>query len=181
MDHALVWQVQSPPSTLRAHVRQLLRAILAHALGMADDALVVDFTAGQAPRVNANWHGRPIAISLSHVDDWAWLAICPGRRAGIDATAIAALPDWQSVARLYLGPTRTQQLAAHSADTRDSAYAMAWSELEARGKCLGLGLQEFTPEVHARLHAPAIQCSAWVTRHAPSGPAYAIALALAPA
>ena len=181
LSQALIWQLQGPPPALRQQARQLLREILVDTLGTANDTMAVDFTAGQAPRVNERWQGHPVAISISYADDRAWVALCPGQRLGLDVCTVASLPDWQTVARLYLGPSTAQQLAALSTDTRDTAFAQAWAELEARGKCLGLGLQEWTPALQLALYTPSIRCDSWLIRPASSGPSYAVAVALAPA
>ena len=98
-----------------------------------------------------------LSISLSYAGDVALIGVCPGARIGVDLVGIASLPDWAQVAQLYLGPDATRRLADMDGAIRDKAFAMAWAELEARSKCLGLGLQEWTLARQQRLHAPSIQ------------------------
>jgi hypothetical protein len=53
---------------------------------------------------------------------------------------------YSAVARDYLGPEAARKLAARSEGERDAAFAHAWSEHEARLKCLGLQLAEWCDE-----------------------------------
>ncbi|MEG1455318.1 MAG: 4'-phosphopantetheinyl transferase superfamily protein, partial [Comamonas sp.] len=105
------------------------------------------------------------------------IALCPGARVGIDVTEIAPMPDWAAVAKSYLGPAALARLAPADGAARDKAFALAWAELEARGKCLGLGLQEWSAARHARLQAPAIEVITGVLDGLASGPSCAFALA----
>jgi len=67
--------------------------------------------------------------------------------------SIVPVPDWESVARDYLGPATARKLAARSDGERDAAFAHAWSEHEARLKCLGLQLAEWCEERVVALQA----------------------------
>lgn len=171
-----VWLLQGQGRHLRGEARALLRALLADYLGVAPAQVPLHFEPGQAPVVAAQWQGMGLSISMSYSQDVALIALCPGARVGVDVTAIAALPDWAQVARLYLGPESAARLAACEAGARAMMFALAWAELEARGKCLGLGLQEWSPARHERLQEPSIQ----VRTAALEGLGQACALALTP-
>jgi 4'-phosphopantetheinyl transferase len=67
--------------------------------------------------------------------------------------SIVPVPDWESVARDYLGPEAARKLAARPNGERDAAFAHAWSEHEARLKCLGLQLSEWCDERAVALQA----------------------------
>lgn len=152
-----VWRLQGQRRQLRAEARALLKELVAGYLGTSSDNTLLHFVPGQAPFVDARWQGLRLSISNSYSQDLALIALCPGARIGIDVTETAPMPDWAAVARSYLGPAVLARLASADGAARDTAFALAWAELEARGKCLGLGLQEWSAERHARLHAPAIE------------------------
>lgn len=152
-----VWRLQGQRRQLRAEARALLRDLVAGYLGTSSDNTLLHFVPGQAPFVDARWQGLRLSISISYSQDLALIALCAGARIGIDVTETAPMPDWAAVARSYLGPAVLARLAPADGAARDKAFALAWAELEARGKCLGLGLQEWSAERHARLQAPAIE------------------------
>ncbi len=174
-----VWRLQGPGPQLRAEAKALLKELVAGYLG-ATDSTLLHFVPGQAPFVDARWQGLHLSISISYCQDLAMIALCPGARVGIDVTEIAPMPDWAAVAKSYLGPAalaRLARLAPADGAARDKAFALAWAELEARGKCLGLGLQEWSAARHARLQAPAIEVITGVLDGLASGPTCAFALA----
>lgn len=171
----VVWLLQGQGRHLRGEARALLRELLAGYLGMAPEQVPLHFVPGQAPVVDAQWQGMGLSISMSYSQDVALIALCPGARIGVDLTAIAALPDWAQVARLYLGPESAARLAACEAGARDTLFALAWAQLEARGKCLGLGLQEWSPAWHERLQERSIQVSTAALEGLRSGQACALA------
>lgn len=107
-----VWRLQGQGRHLRGEARSLLRALLAGYLGMAPAQVPLHFQPDQAPCVAARWQGLRLSISMSYSQDVALIALCPGACIGVDVTAIAALPDWAQVARLYLGPASAARLAA---------------------------------------------------------------------
>lgn len=172
-----VWRLQGPGRHLRAEARALLRELVAGYLGTSIDSTLLHFVPGQAPFVDARWQGLHLSISISYCQDLALIALCPGARVGIDVTEIAPMPDWAAVAKSYLGPAALARLAPADGAARDKAFALAWAELEARGKCLGLGLQEWSAARHARLQAPAIEVITGVLDGKVPGPTCAFALA----
>ncbi len=172
-----VWLLQGRSRHLRGEARALLRELLAGYLDMTPAQVPLHFVPGQAPVVDAQWQGLGLSISMSYSQDVALIALCPGARIGVDLTAIAALPDWAQVAQLYLGPKSAARLAACEEGARDALFALAWAKLEARGKCLGLGLQEWSPARHERLQERSIQVSTAALEGLPSGQACALAVA----
>lgn len=174
-----VWKLAGQGRPLRGEARDLLRRLVAGYLGTAADETPLHFVPGQAPRVDARWQGLDLSLSLSYGKDLALIAICPGARIGVDVTEIAPLPDWARVAELYLGAESVSRLAARDGAARDRMFALAWAELEARCKCLGLGLQEWSGARHQRLHAHSIAVHTGVLdgMHAGQGQAFAVARA----
>ena len=170
-----VWLLQRKGRNLRSEARALLRDLLAGYLGKAPDQVTLHFVEGQAPMVATNWQGMRLAISMSYSQDLALIALCAGAGIGVDVTEIATIPDWAQVAQLYLGPEAVARLAALDMASRDKMFALAWAELEARGKCLGLGLQEWSSARQQRLQQPSIEVSTGELRGFRSGLAYAVA------
>lgn len=158
-DQPAVWMLHGKGQHVRGEARALLRDLLGGYLEQAPDQVPLHFVPGQAPCVATDWQGMRLSISMSYSRDVALIALCPGARIGIDVTEIAPMPDWAQVARLYLGPASVSRLAALDAVSRDKMFALAWAELEARGKCLGMGLQEWSSARQDRLQGRSIQVS----------------------
>lgn len=175
--HPAVWMLQGKGQQVRSEARALLRDLLAGYLETAPDQVPLHFAPGQAPSVAANWQGMHVSISMSYSQGVALIAICPGARIGIDLTDMAPMPEWAQVASLYLGPESVSRLAALDGVPRDKMFALAWAELEARGKCLGLGLQEWSSARQALLRGPSIQVSTGELDGLRSGLVYAFAVA----
>ena len=156
----LLWLHQLPGARDHARAHALLCSTLAYYLACVPEAVSLHCAEGRAPQVDARWQDLPLSLSLSYADEFCLLALCAGAHIGVDLLKIQSIPDWQAVSTLYLGPHVCAELAVIPAAQRDSAFARHWAELEARGKCLGLGLQEFSLAHSARLHAPGIQLHA---------------------
>ncbi|WP_164708159.1 4'-phosphopantetheinyl transferase superfamily protein, partial [Pseudomonas viridiflava] len=63
---------------------------------------------------------------------------------GVDVMTVQNVPDWQTVARDYLGPTVTHRLQETPEGARNLALANAWCQHEALSKLLGRHLIEWT-------------------------------------
>ena len=118
--------VRVTTSPLRAIARQQLRAAVQKILSTWDPA-------PDAP---------PVATSFSYCENSGWIALRRGGPVGIDATRLAPFAEMESVARLYLGLEAAAVIAASSSPAR--AFALAWTSLEARCKCQGRGLTEWS-------------------------------------
>lgn len=148
----LLLRVDVPPvrAAARCELRSALRRVLAAWSGLPPEALPL----AETPH-GPVWHGPcrggvAPGISLSYAGGTAWVGLLPGGPIGIDAVEAAAFGEMTDVARLYLGP-ETAAAVRLSADP-GRAFADAWAEREARIKCLGLELAEWSPE-RARLEA----------------------------
>lgn len=156
-----VWLVgvagQAERDTARRAIRQALRAALAALLGA--DPATIDFPAapGAAPyalvrdAASPRNAARRIALAISHDEALSVAAISQEGAIGIDVMRIADIPDWEALARDYLGPDAAHALAALDASARPAALARGWSEREARLKCVGLGLGEWCADEAAAL------------------------------
>jgi 4'-phosphopantetheinyl transferase len=136
----------------RALVRGALREALGQMAGLAPDAIVIQSTPGCAPAVSyPGRHGPAPGISISHDEPLSLAAINLRGPVGVDLMRVQDIPDWRAVAHDYLGPHATALLDSTLAAERAAAFARAWSAHEARLKCQGLQLTEWTPALAARL------------------------------
>lgn len=130
----------------RLAIRAALRAGLAAAGAIAPDRVHLDTAPGRAPRARLDDGapaGRTAWLAISHdgaLSVAAWRFDGP---VGIDIMQVQPVPDWQSLARDYLGPAAGAALAALPASAIPAAFAQAWSAHEARIKCLGRALEEW--------------------------------------
>ncbi|SDE93526.1 4'-phosphopantetheinyl transferase [Massilia sp. PDC64] len=130
---------QPDRATARRTIRLALLAALAEASGLPASAIQLCGAPGEAPY--ALLGGRRLALSISHDGDLSVAAMrMDGGAVGIDVMQVTDVPDWQAVARDYLGP------ACATALDGMPAFARAWSEREARLKCRGMALNEWRAE-----------------------------------
>lgn len=162
----MVLACRFPESLTRPQVRQLLRqAVCDYMRERARQAgqhwlpaqLVLHGEPGQPPLLHHP--ALPAAggvcpaqtfLSFSHQPGYSLAALCRSGPVGVDLMRIEVLPDWQALAADYLPPAVARQLAARSFDrlpalSRATAFAVAWTHLEACLKCLGQPLGEWTP------------------------------------
>ncbi|TFW22782.1 4'-phosphopantetheinyl transferase family protein [Duganella callida] len=131
---------------IRAAARQALAAMLA----VAPETISITSTPGSPPRVLLAGRPQTIGISISHEGDYALAAINLHGPVGADIMHIQDIPDWQRVARDYLGPAAAAALAAIPAERRASSFTSAWTQREAALKCHGLELGEWQTELPGR-------------------------------
>ena len=146
---------QSERNAARQAIRQAVRAALPVLFGLKPGAVGMHAVSGQAPyaMVRTASGERRVALAFSHDEALSLAAIGLDGQVGIDVMRIVEIPDWQALARDYLGPGVAQALAAHGPAERPAALARAWSEREARLKCLGLGIGEWQAGEDADLQA----------------------------
>jgi len=147
---------QPDRETARLRIRAALTAALAAHCGIGPDRIGLHSPEGAAPWARAALDGGEhlIALAISHDGDISVAAFrADGGAVGIDVSQVVPVPDWEPVARDYLGPDAAAQLAALPANARDAGFARAWSEHEARLKCLGLQLDEWRAELVPALQA----------------------------
>jgi 4'-phosphopantetheinyl transferase len=136
----------------RARVRVALREALGQLAGLAPDVILIQSTPGCAPSVSYPGRDREApCVSISHDEPLSLAAIHLHGAVGVDLMRVQAIPDWRAVARDYLGPQATALLEALPVADRAPAFARAWSAHEARLKCHGLQLAEWTPRLAGQL------------------------------
>lgn len=177
LDGVIVVGVAGQPEreAARLAIRAALTAALAAHCGVDAGRIELYSPLGAAPWAMVDLADGPrrIALAISHDGDISVAAISLAGDVGIDVSQVVPVPDWEPVARDYLGPAVAQALAAVPADTRDVAFAHAWSEYEARLKCCGSQLDEWQAE-----REPLLQACRCLPLALPDG--YAGSLALPP-
>lgn len=144
---------QSDRDTARQAIRAALRTALAAHWAVDEDMVELQSPPGEAPSALVRLAGAPrrIPLAISHDGALSVGAFAAGNAVGIDISQVVPVPDWEAVARDYLGPDAVEALAALRPAQRDAAFARAWSAHEARLKYFGLQLEEWNTEHAARL------------------------------
>jgi 4'-phosphopantetheinyl transferase len=151
------------PGRPRPARREAIRAAIVDALvqlsGLPPQRIVLHAEPGEAPwaLLDAPAGQRRAWLAISHDGELSVAAISLHGAVGIDVTQVMDIPDWQPVARDYLGPDVAAALAALPAPARVHAFARAWTEREARLKCLGRELSEWSADGDRDV-APAAAC-----------------------
>jgi len=125
----------------RQELRKVLRQILAAWSNFSLEQLPLHETA-RGPVWLEQLAGHDLDISLSYAEGEGWIGLLRGGLIGVDAMRIQTVPEAEDVARHYLGPEILTAIR-QSADPA-AAFAAAWTELEARLKCLKQKLSEWS-------------------------------------
>lgn len=135
----------------RQAIRHALQSTVAALLEQPLSSIALLSHPGQPVQLQAP--GAPLHVAISHMPGLSVAAICTRGAVGVDVMATPAqdLSDWAQIARDYLGPLAEKVLHQQSGAQRPTAFTQAWVRLEARLKCLGLGLTEWTPTLAMRL------------------------------
>lgn len=80
-------------------------------------------------------------ISFSYGAGEGWIALVRDDIIGVDVAIVEPIAEAETVARHYFSPAVAAGIRA--ADDPARAFALAWTGLEARCKCLKLGLAEW--------------------------------------
>ena len=132
----------------RIQVRLAAREALAVALHRPLDDIGIDSTPGSPPRITLAGGACAIGCSFAHEDGYALAAINLHGAVGVDLMRVRDIPDWQAVARDYLGPAVSAALQSASADDRPRAFAQAWTRREAALKRAGQRLAEWRTDIN---------------------------------
>jgi 4'-phosphopantetheinyl transferase len=130
----------------RRRTRQALCEALAQLYGLEVGQIMIHFSAGRAPAVS--FLGAPHAvapgISISHDGPLSVAAIHQHGLVGVDLMRVQEVPEWRAIARDYLPPHVADRLDAAAPSERPLVLARAWTEQEARLKCHGRQLSEWS-------------------------------------
>ncbi len=145
------------PGLPRAEARKLSRAKLQEALqhhfGCDANAVSIETASGNAPVVTVE--RQRVHVSFSYENDWAFIALDVRSPIGIDVTFLNHEAEWIEecvrVAKEFLPPAISRKIEGLAGLERATAFAEEWALHEAKLKCMGLPLQEWTSELEVRL------------------------------
>jgi 4'-phosphopantetheinyl transferase len=131
-------------SASRQAARQELRTALRRILAAWSNILPEQLPLRETPR-GPVWRGQlggnSLDISLSYAEGEGWIGLLRSGWIGVDVMRIQSVPEVEDIALNYLG---SDVLAAiHQSTDPDMEFAAAWTELEARLKCLKRELTEW--------------------------------------
>lgn len=159
-EDVIVIGVQDQPEreAARRAIRQAIAAELLLLSGLPPEHIILHTPRGGGPWAELGFPDGPRRawLAISHDGALSVAAISLHGAVGIDVTQIAepaAFPDWEPVARDYLGPGAAAALAGLPPAGRPAAFARAWSEREARLKYLGRELVEWSADGDRELAA----------------------------
>ncbi len=151
----LMVTVDTKNTPIRESARQRVRSVLREILGDVELISIPGQPIGQAGQGNSPW------ISVSHESGLSLLAVHRSGPVGVDLLRIPDSPDWQTeipqLAMDYLGPENAGQIAQLPDPEQIARFAQMWTEHEARLKCRGLALQEWSVALEAWLSPCCVQ------------------------
>jgi 4'-phosphopantetheinyl transferase len=125
----------------RKEVRAVLRQILAQWSHLSPDEIPLRETPC-GPAWQSELQEHQLDLSLSYAEGEAWIAVRRGGIIGIDIMRLEPVPEAETIAQTYFGLADRSALRQSTDPVRD--FALAWTQLEARGKCLKQGLTEWS-------------------------------------
>jgi 4'-phosphopantetheinyl transferase len=125
----------------RRQIRLAARGALAAVLHLPTTDITIASTPGTPPHILLAGVESRIGISFSHEDGYALAAINLHGTIGTDIMRVQDIPDWQTVARDYLGPAIAAALKTTT--NRPLAFTQAWTQREAALKCHAQQLSEW--------------------------------------
>lgn len=130
----------------RRRTRLALCEAIAQLYGLDVAQIMVHFSAGRAPAVSFSGVPQLVApgISISHDGRLSVAAIHQHGLVGVDLMRVQDVQDWRAIARDYLPPHVRDQLEMAAPAQRPLLLARAWTEQEARLKCHGRQLSEWS-------------------------------------
>ncbi len=162
------WPGPTSRPAARAGIRVAVCETIAAFLGQPVSAITLRSVPGQPLLLDSP--GLGMGLSVSHEAGISLAALHVHGPVGLDVLRVGqdALPDWAQLAHDYLGPAVHARLVRLAPVHRAAAFAQEWTRLEARLKCLGMALTEWTPALaqalaSCRLHTldlPAPWCGA---------------------
>jgi phosphopantetheinyl transferase len=129
-----------PRQTARRELRTVLRQILATWSRLSPEQLPLRETP-RGPAWLGQLGGHALDISLSYADGEGWIGLFRSGQIGVDAMPVHLIPEADAVARHYLG--RAAAAAIQQSTDPTMAFTVAWTQLEARIKCLKGELSEW--------------------------------------
>lgn len=120
--------------------RARLRMLLAGVLQTDPSDLAFAYGERGKPELGPPFDGSGVCFNLSHSERIGVLAVCWGRRVGVDVERVRPLPDLESIADRTFSLRERLALRCVPVDDRESAFFRCWTRKEAFIKGLGHGL-----------------------------------------
>ncbi|MES2180879.1 MAG: hypothetical protein V4493_02130 [Pseudomonadota bacterium] len=150
LEHGLlVVAVRTQRAMLRPAVREQVRIALKQTLALLLNCPISEIELfsqpGQAVRLLKP--AQNIGISISHEPELSLVAINMHGAIGVDAMATSSIPahiEIHSLATDYLGHQTAEEIARLPENQQSQAFAKRWTEFEARMKCKGEPITEWS-------------------------------------
>jgi 4'-phosphopantetheinyl transferase len=141
----------TPRHAARTQLQSALREVLSLQFQCKPELIGLLSTPGQAIRVDLP--GHRIGLSASHEPGISVAAIHRHGPVGIDILRLTQKFEWQRVAQDYLGLQIQTRIACMPQQEQLPEFAREWTRLEARLKCIGVGLQEWSLPLERQISA----------------------------
>ena len=158
----IVIAVRNLPTTLRSQARKLIRLaitqVLADKLSCSYTEIKLITQPGQSVKVSQP--RQTIGLSISHELGLSLAAINMNGKVGVDLIDVKSIPNDHEIYKLaleYLGTQVAEYLSLLPSELQKHAFANAWTEFEARLKCQGESLDEWTASSALQLNTLIIQ------------------------
>ena len=132
----------------RQHIRTALQSVLGELWQCQPADVALTTTPGEPLRAHGP-HSLNWGLSLSHDTGLSVAAVNRHGPVGVDIVRVSTAFDWRATAHDYLGPDVASDIAALPLSAQNETFLKAWTQHEARLKCLSLGLMEWSPALHA--------------------------------
>ncbi|CAN5843517.1 4'-phosphopantetheinyl transferase superfamily protein [soil metagenome] len=117
-----------------------------------------------------------VHFSISHETGLSIAAVAPDSKVGLDIVLIDPDIDWHSVSQLYLGPRAYLAITCMPPDQQAGHFSLLWACHEARLKCHGIAVSEWSPQLERtladcqvrRLNLPSGYAGAVALQHQPT-------------
>ncbi len=133
----VLWNTTDGDERARAHLL-LLRGAAAE-LGVPASEIWVEHEPGGRPLLGGA--GRGVGVSVSHARRALAVALCDGAPVGVDVEPLRGLSG-AALAGKWLAPAEARWVEELPGPQQALAFLWLWTQKEAVGKALGLGLRE---------------------------------------
>ncbi|RZT09858.1 4'-phosphopantetheinyl transferase [Duganella sp. CF402] len=132
----------------RRAIRLAAREALAAVLGVPIADITIASSPGTPPAILLAERASIIGCSFSHDTNYTLAAFNLRGPIGADLIQVQDIPDWQTVARDYLGPHIAAAL--QTAADKPRAFTQAWTQREAALKCHAQQISEWQADLPGR-------------------------------
>ena len=145
----IVIAVRTLPTTVRSQARKLIRLAITQVLAdkLSCPYTEIKLTSQSGQSVKVSQPRQTIGLSISHEPDLSLAAINMNGKVGVDLIDVKSIPNNHEIYKLaleYLGAQVAESLSLLPSEVQKHAFANAWTEFEARLKCQGGSLDEWT-------------------------------------